>query len=378
MKKMLLFLIIAAVSIFTIAGCSSQSSSADGKVTLKFFHRWPKEPEKSYFEEVVKEFEKEHPDIDIQIEAVLNDSYKDKIKVMLGTTSPPDIYFSWSDEFAFKFIRGNKALDLSSYYKNDTDWSSQLVQSQITPFTYENKQYGVPWQMDAKSFFYNKDIFQKLNLDPPKTWDELIDVSKKLKEHGYTPISFGTKATWTISHYIGTLNQRMVDEKTREKDYNAKLEKDLPQLCGLVPVSFDFSTNREDDYLRRVCPYVTYAFFSGSDLSESECGELAKTAHGCGAKMVCMTRGGQGAILSAGDRIYHQPIVETDIIDTLGAGDSFIAGFLTAFCVKQDITYALRQAAETAVKTCGVYGAFGYGYPYRLEDGGSSEKTRIL
>lgn len=36
---------------------------------------------------------------------------------MLGTTSPPDIYFSWSDEFAFKFIRGNKALDLSSYYK---------------------------------------------------------------------------------------------------------------------------------------------------------------------------------------------------------------------------------------------------------------------
>lgn len=222
MKKMLLFLIIAAVSMLTIAGCSSQSSSADGKVTLKFFHRWPKEPEKSYFEEVVKEFEKDHPDIDIQIEAVLNDSYKDKIKVMLGTTSPPDIYFSWSDEFAFKFIRGNKALDLSSYYKNDTDWSSQLVQSQITPFTYENKQYGVPWQMDAKSFFYNKDIFQKLNLDPPKTWDELIDVSKKLKEHGYTPISFGTKATWTISHYIGTLNQRMVDEKTREKDYNAK------------------------------------------------------------------------------------------------------------------------------------------------------------
>ncbi len=88
MKKILLFLIIAAVSMFTIAGCSSQSSSADGKVTLKFFHRWPKEPEKSYFEEVVKEFEKEHPDIDIQIEAVLNDSYKDKIKGHAGNHQP--------------------------------------------------------------------------------------------------------------------------------------------------------------------------------------------------------------------------------------------------------------------------------------------------
>ncbi|OAZ60649.1 Fructosamine kinase FrlD [Bacillus siamensis] len=159
----------------------------------------------------------------------------------------------------------------------------------------------------------------------------------------------------------------------------SRLENDLPQLFGLIPVSFDFSTNREDDYLRKVCPYVTYAFFSGSDLSESECGALVEKAHGYGAKFVCLTRGSQGAILSAGDRIYHQPIVEIDIIDTLGAGDSFIAGFLTAFCEKQDITPALRQAAETAAKTCSVYGAFGYGHPYRLEDGGgSSEKTRIL
>ncbi len=43
---------------------------------------------KSYFEEAVKEFEAAHPDIHIQTEAVLNDSYKDKVKVMLGTTSP--------------------------------------------------------------------------------------------------------------------------------------------------------------------------------------------------------------------------------------------------------------------------------------------------
>lgn len=91
-------------------------------MTLKFFHRWPKEPEKSYFEEAVKEFEAAHPDIHIQTEAVLNDSYKDKVKVMLGTTSPPDIFFSWSDRFAYKFIKGEKALDLSSYYQQDKDW----------------------------------------------------------------------------------------------------------------------------------------------------------------------------------------------------------------------------------------------------------------
>ncbi|MCY8857629.1 ABC transporter substrate-binding protein [Bacillus atrophaeus] len=259
MKKFVFFLVIASVCMLAISGCSSQSSSSDGKVTLKFFHRWPKEPERRYFEEVVKEFEKEHPDIHIQTEAVLNDSYKDKIKVMLGTSSPPDVFFSWSDEFAAKFIRGNKALDLSSYYKNDTEWSSQLVGTQIKPFTYEEKEYGVPWQMDAKSFFYNKDIFEKLNLKPPSTWEELIEVSKKLKANGYTPISFGTKAPWTISHYIGTLNQRMVDEKTRERDYDAKTGeftdegyvKALEKLKELMPYFNEHVNSIDHEYARQ-------------------------------------------------------------------------------------------------------------------------------
>lgn len=136
---------------------------------------------KTYFNEVVKEFEKQNPDIHIKTEAVLNDSYKDKIKVMTGTNNPPDVYFSWSDEFASQFVRGNKALDLTSYYKNDPTWSSQLVPSQVKPYTFNDKVYGVPVTMDGKMFFYNKDVFEKLNIHPPKTWNEFIDVLKVLK-----------------------------------------------------------------------------------------------------------------------------------------------------------------------------------------------------
>ncbi|QYJ67103.1 ABC transporter substrate-binding protein [Bacillus velezensis] len=258
MKKLICLFVLLALCL-SAAACSSQSSSSDGKVTLKFFHRWPKEPEKSYFEEAVKDFEAAHPDIHIQTEAVLNDSYKDKVKVMLGTTSPPDIFFSWSDRFAYKFIKGDKALDLSSYYQQDKDWSSQLVQSQIKPFTHDGKQYGVPWQMDAKSFFYNKDIFNALHLKPPATWDELITVCEKLKENGYIPISFGTKAPWTISHYIGTLNQRMVDEKTRAKDYSPETGeftdegyvKALEKLQELLPYFTKHVNSVDHEYVRQ-------------------------------------------------------------------------------------------------------------------------------
>ncbi|AKO93080.1 ABC transporter substrate-binding protein [Priestia filamentosa] len=222
MKKTKVLVLLLLSFALLLGGCSSKettSESEDGKTVLTFFHRWPKEPEKTYFNDVVKEFEKQHPDIKIKTEAVLNDSYKDKIKVMTGTNNPPDIYFSWSDEFARQFVRGNKALDLTSYYEKDAKWSSQLVQSQVKPYTVDQKIYGVPVTMDGKMFFYNKSIFEKLNLQPPTTWDELINVLKVLKKNGYTPLQFGSQDTWTISHYVGTLNQRIVKEDVLAKDY---------------------------------------------------------------------------------------------------------------------------------------------------------------
>ncbi|MCP1309083.1 ABC transporter substrate-binding protein [Paenibacillus tyrfis] len=227
-------LLLAAGVLSGCAQSSADSSTASGnkasgqekadsskkQVTLKLFHRWPKEPEKTYFESVVKEFEKQNPNIKIQLESVLNDSYKEKIRVLLGTNEPPDIFFTWSGEFAYKFIRGQKALDLTPYLSRDQDWSNRLVASQVAPFALDGKTYGVPMTMDGKTFFYNKDIFKKLNLAVPKTWDELISVLDALKKNNYTPIAFGNKAPWAVSHYIGTLNQKMVDEKTLQKDYN--------------------------------------------------------------------------------------------------------------------------------------------------------------
>lgn len=206
-----------------LAACSSSSQTASedsDTVELRFFHRWPTEPKKQYFEEAVKEFEELHPNIKIKTEAVLNDSYKEKIRVVLGSNNPPDVYFSWSGEFAYNFARAGQSLDLTSYVEEDTDWSGQIIESQFGPFTLDGKVYGIPWSTDGKAFFYNKKVFNDLNLEIPTTWEELLTVSEKIKDAGITPIAFGSKAPWTISHYIGSLNEYIVPEDVIAKDYS--------------------------------------------------------------------------------------------------------------------------------------------------------------
>ncbi|EME73063.1 fructoselysine 6-kinase [Bacillus sonorensis] len=148
----------------------------------------------------------------------------------------------------------------------------------------------------------------------------------------------------------------------------SRMEHALIELGKHAAVSFDFSTNYEREYVKRVCPYLTYAFFSGSGLTKEECLQLIGDASRFGAEMVCVTRGEESALFCREGSIIEQPVFPVRAIDTLGAGDSFIAGFLTAYMKERDLKKALMSAAETAADTCLIYGAFGCGHPFSLKD----------
>lgn len=143
---------------------------------------------------------------------------------------------------------------------------------------------------------------------------------------------------------------------------NTDLSDELPNLSK-IPISFDFSTseNWTEEYLQKVCPYLTYAFFSGSEFSLSEIEELTEYVHELGVPVVGITRGENPAVFSENGIMFEQPSVLTSVVDTMGAGDSFIASFLTNYHQDRSMISALQRAAEYAAKVCGYYGSFGYG-----------------
>ncbi|MFD0681152.1 MULTISPECIES: PfkB family carbohydrate kinase [unclassified Paenibacillus] len=143
---------------------------------------------------------------------------------------------------------------------------------------------------------------------------------------------------------------------------NSDIEHELSRLAH-KPLSFDFSTTKRWNkaYLQLVCPYLTYAFFSGSDMSHSEISSLFEEVHQLGVQVVGVTRGAEPAMFSKDGIICSQPHMTGNVIDTMGAGDSFIGGFLAHYHEYRDMQAALIQASRSAAVTCGHYGAFGYG-----------------
>ena len=144
----------------------------------------------------------------------------------------------------------------------------------------------------------------------------------------------------------------------------SKLEDDLPRIRSAGPVlSFDFSSEYDDDYIARVAPHVDLAFLSSPDADAAACAALARRVASFGPSLVVVTRGAEGALAFEGDRIEQQPIVPADVVDTLGAGDGFISGLLIARLAGQQLTEQLAAGARSAAAVCAERGAFGHETP---------------
>ncbi|MFD2443816.1 PfkB family carbohydrate kinase [Bacillus sp. CGMCC 1.16607] len=138
------------------------------------------------------------------------------------------------------------------------------------------------------------------------------------------------------------------------------LEEELSSLSESIKISFDFSDEYNAAYLEKVCPYISNGFFSGSHLNDEEIDRLTEELKKYNLDIVGITRGSKPALFILQGKKYYQECFEAEIIDTMGAGDSFISGFLTAYYNHHNVKDALNIAARNASKTCEFYGAIGY------------------
>ena len=206
---------------------------------------------------------------------------------------------------------------------------------------------------------------------------ENIDVSKVRRAIGPTGEAVVTLDEQGDRKFVGsnkggiqtTLKLNFPEQELEElKEYSllhtsvySHIENDLPLLKKYVDISFDFSTKYDDDYLELVCPHVRFGIFSGGDLSLEECQELIKKVQKAGTPNVIVTRGSEGSLFSDSHTLYEQSIIETEVVDTLGAGDTFVAVFLKEYLLHGNAQEAMAKGSAAAAETCQRYGAFGYG-----------------
>ncbi len=167
-----------ALAALTLAG-----AAAAQQVTLHVLLPGGDQPgSQKSIKDLVQPFEKAHPNIKVQFEAVGWDSAYQKITTSLLAGDAPDVIYIGGRWIA-PFSQLGGLLPLDSYVdqaKRDSFPSGVLKGNE-----FKGKLMGLPVAFSTKTLYYRTDLIPT----PPTTWDELLaDAQKVTKDH---PGTFG-------------------------------------------------------------------------------------------------------------------------------------------------------------------------------------------
>ncbi len=173
-------------------------------------HLWPAGSSKQHHmivEEIIKEFESEHPGVRVEVEVLENEQYKNKIKVLSSSNKLPDVGFTWAAGYLKPFAKGNLFAPLDDVLQDGL--KDDFVKGTTEAYAVDGKTYGLPLELNIAPIYYNKKIFKENNLEVPKTYEEFQHVVKTLESKGISPIALGNKDAWTGSLWYMYLADRI-------------------------------------------------------------------------------------------------------------------------------------------------------------------------
>lgn len=232
--------------------------NAQEKITLTFRHFWIKEHDRpllAIFEEVVEEYQQEHPNVKVNFEGLDQTIHREqKLKSEMVTGTPPDMFVLFGGAEIEPYVRSNRLMDLTDFAEVN-GLKDQFKDLHLWTFN-NNHIYGLPIEGNAEPLYYNRTIFNKLGIKVPKTLAELDVAILQLKQAGYIPFALGNEDRWPagiFAHYLmdryagPDLIQKLVtgkDGASFENSYYKQAFRHLGQWIGeeaFSPLSNDTS-----------------------------------------------------------------------------------------------------------------------------------------
>lgn len=204
-----LLMLCAATLVF--ANGSKEKGASGGQTAITFGNQWIPLPtgQPDYHLALVKQFEKLHPNIKVELRTYGNTYLTVTEKTWLASNTWPDGFLINTVDLATA-AKGGQLLDWTPVYQADPKWTDSFLPGLRNEDLVNGKYWGVPNHfITNETMYYNSAILKKAGYTEfPKTWSGLLQLSAKLKSMGYIPMAMGAKDGWPIvSHLVEPLTQ---------------------------------------------------------------------------------------------------------------------------------------------------------------------------
>lgn len=206
------FLSLAALAPLAVWGLSACGTSGPGASSSGATSMWSVsgDPNETIRKNSADAFVKAHTEEPIKVTFFQNDAYKTKIKTALGAGQAPTIIYGWGGGVLKSYAAANQVEDLTSWFEQNPEVKDRLLPSTFGAATVDGKIYAIPaTTVQPIIFFYNKELFDKAGVQPPKTWDELMGLTKTFNDLGIAPLSLGGQSRWTSMMWLEYMFDRV-------------------------------------------------------------------------------------------------------------------------------------------------------------------------
>ena len=239
MKKIFKTVFIATLLMLLI-GCNGKNEDSketlkdEKKVTLKLFIPGYTDPTfGGEYDATLEAFAKANPDIKIEVIGEGWGKFQ-KMMSMIQADEAPDIMIMGSRRLN-QMSNLETIIQLDDYLTEER--RSEYIDSVLNTGKVNGKQFGLPVGFSSRALYYRKDLIK----DAPKTWGELIEVSKKVEKENPGIKGFGVPAAMTDST-IAQLYNFIYQNKGKAMDENGNILINTPEIVEAVQYYTDLYT----------------------------------------------------------------------------------------------------------------------------------------
>lgn len=216
-RKWLAGFMAAAMSISMLAGCGggeksegpkeapSEVKEATGEdVTLKVV-LWDYS-NVTYFKTIIDAFEKEYPNITVEVVELAADEYDNVVTTQLSGKQDFDVVFSKGVPTLSALIAQGHIYSIDEYLKTDENFDPANYNGLVDQLSLDGKTYALPFRYDNQLLYYNKDLFDKAGVAYPEdgmTMKEYHDLATKMTSGEGSEKVYGAHVhTWASNAYL--------------------------------------------------------------------------------------------------------------------------------------------------------------------------------
>ncbi|MBS3789040.1 MAG: extracellular solute-binding protein [Candidatus Bipolaricaulota bacterium] len=167
-------LIVALTFSFVLIG--ARNVNAEDEVT--FYHDNPEWQER-WVE--LGELSQNEIGIGLDVTEFKTDVYKSRVKTDLTSPRAPEIFKWWFGYRAQQLVDAGLVADLSDVWEEVGDKVSPGIREQLT---IDGMTYAVPLHSSYWVWYYNENLYEKYDMNPPETWQEFMDQAEFFQEKG--------------------------------------------------------------------------------------------------------------------------------------------------------------------------------------------------